>query len=637
MRSGRLVLAICLLGASACASSADDQGAPGALVRTTMDSTVGVVLDEIPEAMRDRVAAAIMERPEDFWQERAGAQLRLTAYRLNFRGAFYDEVKGQLPLPPEPLWNIDLAGAPTRRTVQGHDVVAVDYAFSSTLLTGESSPGESEPELERVGGSWEEPFDLPIDPELLLQRTGFACMDEEDYPFGSVDSEEVDKFYDQEAEAEATVSNVGQSHNTRPVDESCLEALERHVGRVEADVRFERIRWDGGTADESRYGTVTGDAADLAVYEPGFTPSRITYRYIPADSCEVVEDSVGGTGWRRLLQFATSDENVGNEPLVLGEVAYALEEEPPPFDEHNLFEFSACHQHYHFSYYGDSQWTSAGRSANSKKAFCLQSTGRPANREASPLAQPFGGCDFQGVAAGWLDEYQAGLPSQWLDITDSPEGTGTRSFHSNPQGFLCEGRFVDRAGEAVGPAEEAEWVPTDRTATNGEPVEIQRCELAPGYADNNVESVREVIPPPGQGLITTPCDRGQIGPLRNCGFGPDPTVATCAAGEETTATFGLPPGAPPQVVRLAEYSTVLRSPIPARYEDSWVPLSPGVSDEPYLLANEVATPRRPLSLTFTCPGPRTAGEAEPGGRYSIYTAPVFPDDDAVAVDVQGRA
>jgi hypothetical protein len=149
--------------------------------------------------------------------------------------------------------------------------------------------------------------------------------------------------------------------------------------------------------------------------------------------------------------------------------------------------------------------------------------------------------------------------------------------------------------------------------------------LRPGWDANNKDAVTEVISPQGEGLITTTCDRGQIGPLRNCGFSLRGT-AICTAGQPTTATFSIPKGAAPQVVRITEFSHELNSPIPARYEDSWVPLQPGVSDQPYMLANQTVTPSAPAALTFTCPGPRTGGAYEPGGAYGIYTGPVFPRD-----------
>lgn len=410
---------------------------PGALVRTTERSTVGVVLDEIPTFMRDRVAATLIAKPATFWQERAHRQLQLTAYHLVFREAFYSQPKKQLPLPPESLWQIQLQGSPVRQAYQGHDVVAVHYTFDSVLLTDAESPGISEPKLKTIGGKWVEPFVLPLDPDFVMQRTGFACMDEGEFPFASVDSGEVDSFYDQGCTVEPSLSNVGQCHYSKQPAQSCLAALRDHIGRVKADITFERLAWDPTLADHYRYGEVTGNEPDLKVYAPEFAPSRVTYRYVHPTACEIVEQSVGGTGWRRLLQFATVDENVGTRDLTIGGVDYSLSGQHGPLDAHRLFGFSACHGHYHFKYYGMFRWQGGGSVVNSKKGFCLQSTARTANRETSPLHNPFADCAFQGVAAGWVDQYKIGLSGQWLDTTALPEGNGVRSFRSNPRGFLC--------------------------------------------------------------------------------------------------------------------------------------------------------------------------------------------------------
>jgi hypothetical protein len=605
---------------------------PGALLATSMQSTVGVLLDEIPSSMRSRVATALIAKPASFWKDRAAAQIRLTSYRLVFREFFYGGRK-QLPLPPEPLWNITLLGTPQRDTNFGsHDVVKISYQFTSTLLTDAASPEVSEPQLKKVGHTWDEPFTFPVDPEMLLQRTGYACMDEEDFPFNSVDSEEMDSFYDQYCTVERGLTSVGQCHFTRQPTKSCVQALEDHVGKVETHVRYERLPWDVTLADQVRFGKVTGDLPDLEIYLPDFLPSRIIYRYIHSASCEMVEECVGGTGWRRLLQFATSDENVGNQTLTIGGVDYTITGHSGELDTHNLFEYSACHNHFHFKYYGDFTWE-GDEIVNSKKGFCLQSTARTSNREGSPLHNAFGGCDFQGVEVGWVDQYKAGLPCQWLDITDFSSGKGTRSFHSNPLGFLCEGAFTDADGNVLEPGEPVVWGPTGLTAENGEPVEKPFCALGPSWDANNAHSVEETLPAKGEGLITTPCTRGQIGPLRNCGFKKLSGAQSCTPGQPVTLTCTITSNAKPQVVRFCDYSVALASAIPCRYEDTWVPLAPGVSDQPYTLATAVVD-NNPTAVTFTCPAPRTGGAPEPGGVYSVYTGPVFPDDARAMVTCQ---
>jgi Lysyl oxidase len=190
---------------------------------------------------------------------------------------------------------------------------------------------------------------------------------------------------------------------------------------------------------------------------------------------------------------------------------------------------SPCHGHYHFKYYGQLGLSGSGSVVNGKLGFCLQSTNRVANRETSPLHNEFASCYFQGVEAGWVDQYKAGLPNQWLDTTTIPTGAGTRSFLSNPNGFLCEGTFVDANGNPLGPGESVVWAPTGLTAENGEPVEAPLCRLIPTWDENNSHSVQETIEPHGLGLITSACTRGQIGPLRNCGFGKKPVTVSCRA------------------------------------------------------------------------------------------------------------
>jgi hypothetical protein len=551
-----------------------------------------------------------------------------------FRVSFYDTKKGALPLPPEARWHVSLVGKPRRYRVDGHDLVGVHYSFDSVILTDAASPGQSEPKLARVGGVWNEPFVLPVDPELLFQRTGYACMDESEFPFGSVDSEETQFFYDYTAVPEKALSSVGY-HYTRMPKESCVQALHAHVGAVSTAVRYQRLPWSPALANRYRYGKVTGVDPDLELYRPDGIHDQTTYRYIHSagsGGCEIAEHSVGGTGWRRLLQFTTSDQNVGERDLTIGGIDYTVSGHPEDLDRYHLYVFSACHHHFHFRFYGKlSCHGKGGPIANSKQGFCLQSTERTANRETSSLVNPFAGCDYQGIAAGWIDQYQIGLSAQWIDSTNIPPSVGVRSFHSNPDGILCEGKFVDKQGRPLGPNQPVVWAPTKFKTPQGQTVYAPLCKLSPHWNRNNTDSFKVHIQRQGLGLINTTCTRGQIGPLRNCGFGAHPTTGQCSPGKQTTATFSIPAGAQPQVVRLTEYSHALHSPIPARYEDSWVPLRPGVSDQPAMLANEIVFPDKPLTITFTCPSPRTGGVHEPGGTYSVYTAPVYPGDPAATV------
>src|SRR5262245_31136185 len=97
---GALLAAVLLATARSAPPAPPAPSDPGALVRTTVSSEVGVVLDEIPASIRTRVANTLLRKPDAFWSERAKAQLRLTNYRLVFRFAFYNKDKQALPLPP---------------------------------------------------------------------------------------------------------------------------------------------------------------------------------------------------------------------------------------------------------------------------------------------------------------------------------------------------------------------------------------------------------------------------------------------------------------------------------------------------------------------------------------------------------
>ncbi|RMG92543.1 MAG: hypothetical protein D6706_16705 [Chloroflexi bacterium] len=569
----------------------------GALIRLTMASQAGVLLDDYPPPLRDQVAEFLAAQPPEFWIARARRQIELTEYRLTFRNFIYDD-KGQLPLPPPQLWQIDLvADAPQRITLDNHDLVVMPYTFTSVLLTDANSPAEAEPALAEIGGTWVEPFLLPADPDFLLQRTGNACVNEGGFPPNSFDAENVREFYDFECTPDST--GPAGCHRTIRPNLACTEAVRLTTGMVETAVVFERLPWDNALANEVRIGPVTATgAADLMVVEDDLANNRIIYRYIDDESCALEEGAVGGSGWRRLLQFDATVHNVGTKALHIGPVvAEDL--------EHNVFQYNMCHNHFHFSNYGSFVLEAHNQQNASKQAFCVESTGRASNNETSPLTHPYT-CQFQGIQAGWIDEYDAGLDTQWIDITDvqiPADGlTVDLTFISNSDQFLCEGTPVlDENGEQV-------WEPTEFRTEDGHIVERPSCNFITGWESNNRASLPVFLPQSGS-YVTQPCQAGELGPLRNCGFVPQEEAVMCTPGTAVTLEATPATNTIPQILRVCETSAQLGVGVACTYNDA--------------LANVIIAAQG-ATIQFTCPVIRDA-EA-PSGGYSLYVAPLFAND-----------
>lgn len=577
---------------------------PGALVKVEMRSTVGVLLDEIPQNERDAMAKELLTKPESFWQDRAKRQVRLTSLRLNFRNM---PPKKQLPLPPESQWEIRLH-EPVRTNVDGHDIVTREFDFSGILLSDEASPGQSEPALQNIGGVWSEPFVLPIDPEFIFQRTGFACFNESQFPPNSVDAEEADLFYDDRCAVESKLTNTG-CHQTQMPTQSCKVAVSTHIGAVKTAVRFERLAWSQEMANRVRLGefsSLTGP--DLQPDRDRFVQHRITYRYIPSDSCTIEEKCVGGPGWRKLLMFPTADLNVGAEALDIGLVDYFHKTGGTTLSERGMFELSECHNHYHFSHYGTFTLGEATNAISRKNGFCMQPTARLMNNELSPLHHPYTDCEEQGVSVGWIDEYKMGLECQWLDVTDvAGNKTYPLSFVTNPDGMLCEGTLKrDAQGKQL-------FEPSPFKTSQGTPVERPQCDKPPQWAANNKERYDVRIPENGESYVTEPCREGLFGKLRNCGLQNHKAPITCQAGKRITVRCTVPERNTTHVVRFCEASRALGVGIPCTYNDA---LAAGVLDAE-------------KDFTFTCPKGRDS--VETGGTFSYLSGPLLPGEASAQV------
>ncbi len=586
----------------------------GALIAVNMAGEVGVLLDEYPEEMRDRVAAELMAAGEDFWRAKAERQVRLTTLRLYFRD--YDAPdKGQLPLPPKELWNITLDDAGPRRVdVQGHDLVMWPYVFDSTLLTDAASVAESEPNLGQVGSAWQEPFTLPADPDFLLQRTANACLNEGGFPPNSFDSENAWRFFDDTCTADS--GGVTGCHRIRLPRFDCREAIDLAIGRVETAVQFERLPWDEQLAAAVTVGPVTTlDAPDLLAVGQDLADNRLIMRYVPPGDCSYLEGAVGALGWRRLLTFGATIYNVGGQPLHIGQVRGG--------EPNNLFQYNSCHNHYHYRNYGDfllgdltnlTMDTVAGETDDtltSKQAFCVQSTLRMSNSVLSPITHDYS-CNFQGVQTGWIDEYIAGLDTQWVDVTelDIPsEGmTVDLGFRNNADQFLCEGqRVLDANGEQM-------WEETGITTETGASVLRPLCTFSPDWDANNI-AVHEVFIPQTGSFVTMPCARNEVSPKRNCGFvEQEMENSSCVPEEPVELQAQVAADDASQVVRICEYSAAWESGVACAFNDA--------------LANVVVSAAA-STISFTCPLVRDAEELE--GRYSVYTAPAWPADDVQPV------
>jgi hypothetical protein len=581
---------------------------PGALISMSMKGTVGVLLDEIPGGKwREQAAqeAFSSQGDDEFWVNRAKRQVRLTFYRLVFRGFFYPPGKGPLPLPPKSTWHIILDGDPRRGKIGGHDFVLQDYTFHAHILSDTASPAAVEPQLATIGGTWQEPFLLPVDPDLLLERTGYACMDEFAFPPFSVFEKSTWYFYDQTCLVEDPSSAA--CHVTVFPAESCQDALTNHVGLLQTTMDFVRIPWNRNLADRVRFpGIPRSTGADLAVISDALSQENaIYYRYFAPDACEIVEKCISKPGWRRFLSFSANVRNDGDSELNIGDVT----DPNNPWVKSNVFEYSGCHKHFHFSHYGTYRY---GTAPGSKKAFCLEDTDRVHNDETTLLTSTHQTCQSQGISAGWGDEYQFGLPCQGVDITDadtdSPNPADTTlSFTVNPDQFLCEGMPVlDSSGNLI-------FDPTSFTSDAGLPVSRERCSFFPRWNANNSASFN--LPASDSGsFVSASCQDGEIGPLRDCGFSAKAfEIPSCSPGE--TVRLSCKADDTPQVLRVCEKSEGLGGGVDCTMRDS--------------LANAIVNSNGTV-VTFTCRAVRDAAVAGTGG-YSLYHAPLLPSQPSEPV------
>jgi Lysyl oxidase len=149
------------------------------------------------------------------------------------------------------------------------------------------------------------------------------------------------------------------------------------------------------------------------------------------DDCAVVERAIATPGRRRLLRFDTVVVNRGVEDLVVGDPA----DPEPPFTTAD-FEFSPCHNHYHFLGFASYELRDRNDRVvgfGHKQSFCMTDS----RRYSGDRPRRFD-CHFQGITVGWADRYGFDLDGQWVDVTDVPPGDYVLIVTVNPEGKLPE-------------------------------------------------------------------------------------------------------------------------------------------------------------------------------------------------------
>lgn len=598
--------------------SIQDDVPEGALLATYFTGKVGFNLDEIPDYAFEASRKYIMDDvTENQWEKRAFQQVSYSLYRQVFR-VNYHAPKLQLTLPPREVWNITFTSGPYAIVIQGHPHIVRNYKFYSVVIGRSQNLNLSEPLLMTVGGKWNDTFLVPTDPEHVFQRSGYACANEASFSSDTVTSENYWTYFDQFCIVEEYTpienrtyeqANSG-CHWTSFPEVTCFEALEKLVGYVELEIVWERLKWNETIANEYRHGELTSSTADLESLKKNLEDDlNLVYKYIEEDSCALKEavygdnnGCVGGPGWRHLLKFTSTSVNVGKSDIIIGE---PLKND---YLDRGVYEWDTCHKHYHFQHFEKYIF---GDVSASKVGFCLQTTSRYFNNEFTPFNTPFSFCDYQGISAGWGDDYYAGLDCQWLDITDAKPGAYDLGVKFNPDKFICEGNPILLSNGSI------QWVETEFISSRNTTVYRADCNFTNEYDANNFEELKyDLIE--NSTIVTLPCKReATLSPLKDCGFEVKHDNLECQPDTNFNIRLVNENADSHAVVRICETSKKLGHSTACEFVHS--------------LANEIIESGSETSISFKCPARRSS--QEPGGLYSILVASLLPNEAIPIVNI----
>jgi hypothetical protein len=212
---------------------------------------------------------------------------------------------------------------------------------------------------------------------------------------------------------------------------------------------------DHGSARASVYNDPTsidtggGRLPDLTVDVRATQNSwRVKDEFLSASFCSVEEGNIS-PGMRRVLRFTVTTPNVGDADVFVGNPKDHMDPngDGSTADADGMFEYSTCHDHYHFSNYATYRlFDESGREWRAaKRGFCMLDTDPYNEGTQTQVGSPnYMNCGtqsrdgFQGVSHGWADTYVWTLGGQYfvLDGGDGqatvPPGRYTIEIHVNP-------------------------------------------------------------------------------------------------------------------------------------------------------------------------------------------------------------
>ena len=320
--------------------------------------TVGVLLDEFPNSTFSAAQNFFLNQNDSWWVDRARFQLGLTTINLVFRPLFTgDPTQGQLALPQAPSLNITFQGPASLSTINGHSLVTRTYVMNTAMICLKDTAQTSDPALATIGGNVAIPFTLPVDPQLTVQRMGYACMDEGGFPLGSLDSESVRTYFDTTCTSEIDspfVPGTGcwQCHCSKTADLSCVDAIHTYVGGTDFNITYTRAPWSESKASYYERKNIyqvdpSASGANLIGKMEGVKHNFVSYRYFEDNSCES-QECLSGFGWRRIINFDATHVNIGSKDVLIGNVTYTTDQQYTfnPEIQHYLYYWFNCKRNF---------------------------------------------------------------------------------------------------------------------------------------------------------------------------------------------------------------------------------------------------------------------------------------------------